>query len=60
MRALLLKLGQVRPQIAYLNLTEAAPNDEKEDLVVGKALTYLVRDFLRSQKIGLNSLKGAR
>jgi formiminoglutamase len=47
MRTLLLKLGHIRPQIAYLNLTEAAPNDEKEDLIVGKALTYLVRDFLR-------------
>lgn len=47
MRTLLLKLGHIRPEIAYLNLTEAAPNDEKEDLIVGKALTYLVRDFLR-------------
>lgn len=47
MRALLLKLGQVSPQIAYLNLTEAAPNDEKEALIVGKALTYLVRDFIK-------------
>ena len=46
-RTLLHKLGHIRPQIAYLNLTEAAPNDEKEDLIVGKALTYLVRDFLR-------------
>jgi formiminoglutamase len=46
-RTLLLKLGHIRPQIAYLNLTEAAPNDEKEDLIVGKALSYLVRDFLR-------------
>ena len=46
-RTLLLRLGHIRPQIAYLNLTEAAPNDEKEDLIVGKALTYLVRDFLR-------------
>ena len=47
MRTLLLKLGHIRPQIAYLNLTEAAPSDQKEDLLVGKALTYLVRDFLR-------------
>jgi formiminoglutamase len=46
-RTLLLKLGHIRPQIAYLNLTEAAPSDDKEDLIVGKALTYLVRDFLR-------------
>jgi formiminoglutamase len=47
MRTLLLKLGHIRPTIAYLHLTEAAPTDEKEDLLVGKALTYLVRDFLR-------------
>jgi hypothetical protein len=40
-------LGHIRPTIAYLHLTEAAPTDEKEDLLVGKALTYLVRDFLR-------------
>jgi formiminoglutamase len=46
-RALVLKLGHIRPNIAYLNLTEAAPSDDKEDIVVGKALTYLVRDFLR-------------
>jgi len=46
-RTLLLKLGHIRPQIAYLNLTEAAPSDDKDDLIVGKALTYLVRDFLR-------------
>lgn len=46
-RTLLLKLGHIRPHIAYFNLTEAAPSDEKDDLIVGKALTYLVRDFLR-------------
>jgi formiminoglutamase len=46
-RALILKLGHIRPEIAYLNLTEAAPTDDKEDIIVGKALTYLVRDFLR-------------
>jgi len=46
-RTLVLRLGHIRPTIAYLHLTEAAPTDEKEDLIVGKALTYLVRDFLR-------------
>jgi formiminoglutamase len=46
-RALVLKLGHIRPNIAYINLTEAAPSDDREDIVVGKALTYLVRDFLR-------------
>ena len=37
-RALILKLGHIRPEIAYLNLTEAAPTDDKEDIIVGKAL----------------------
>ncbi len=45
-RGLLLKLNHSLPNIAYLNLTEAAPCDEKEDLIVGKALAYLVRDFM--------------
>lgn len=34
-------------QIAYLNLTEAAPQNEQESMIVGKALSYLVRDFTR-------------
>ncbi|MFM7007375.1 MAG: arginase family protein [Flavobacteriales bacterium] len=48
MRSFIFKIGHLRPKIAYLNLTEAAPQDDKEDLVVGKALAYLVRDFCRS------------
>lgn len=48
MRSIIFKIGHLRPHIAYLNLTEAAPLDDKEDLVVGKALAYLVRDFCRS------------
>ena len=47
-RSFIFKIGHLRPKIAYLNLTEAAPQDDKEDLVVGKALAYLVRDFCRS------------
>lgn len=31
--------------MAYLNLTESAPQNEQELLIVGKALSYLVRDF---------------
>lgn len=46
-RALVLKLGHIKPEIAYLNLTEAAPLDERDDIIVGKALSYLVRDFVR-------------
>lgn len=46
-RTLLIKMQQIHPQIAYLHLTEAAPNGNQEEIVVGKALSYLVRDFLR-------------
>ena len=46
-RTLLIKMQQIHPQIAYLHLTEAAPNSNQEEIVVGKALSYLVRDFLR-------------
>jgi formiminoglutamase len=47
-RSLLFKIGHLKPNITYLNLTEAAPLDETDDLIVGKALTYLVRDFLKA------------
>ncbi|MFM8596990.1 MAG: formimidoylglutamase [Flavobacteriales bacterium] len=47
-RSLLYKIGHLKPQIAYLNLTEAAPQNESDDLIVGKALTYLFRDFIKA------------
>lgn len=49
-RSLLYKIGHLNPQVAYLNLTEAAPQTEADDLIVGKALTYLVRDFISAFK----------
>lgn len=36
---------KTQKQVAYLNLTEAAPISETDSLIVGKALSYLVRDF---------------
>jgi formiminoglutamase len=36
---------KTQKQVGYLNLTEAAPNTETDMLIVGKALSYLVRDF---------------
>ncbi len=33
---------------AYLHLPEAAPKNEREEAVVGKALAYLVSDFLKA------------
>jgi len=47
-RSFILKLDPSKGQIAYLNLTEAAPINEREELMVGKALSYLVRDFCRT------------
>lgn len=49
-RGLLYKIGHLKPKIAYLNLTEAAPQTEEDDLIVGKALAYLVRDFIGALK----------
>jgi formiminoglutamase len=36
---------KTQQHVAYLNLTEAAPITETDSLIVGKALSYLVRDF---------------
>lgn len=33
---------------AYLHLPEAAPKNEREEAIVGKALAYLVSDFVKS------------
>ncbi len=49
-RSMVLHLGHSEIKFAYLNLTEAAPLDDREDLIVGKALSYLVRDFCASVK----------
>jgi formiminoglutamase len=37
--------AKTQKHIAYLNLTEAAPSTDTDALIVGKALSYLVRDF---------------
>ncbi|MFP5470204.1 MAG: formimidoylglutamase [Bacteroidia bacterium] len=36
--------------INYLHLSEAAPHTEQEKLLVGKALSYLVTDFIKQAK----------
>jgi formiminoglutamase len=36
---------KTQKQVAYMNLTESAPITETDKLIVGKALSYLVRDF---------------
>lgn len=34
-------------KVCYLHLPEAAPKNETDELIVGKALTYLVADFVK-------------
>jgi formiminoglutamase len=34
-------------KVAYLHLPEAAPKNEKEEKITGKALAYLVSDFIK-------------
>lgn len=36
------------PRVAYLHLPEAAPKNPQEEAVVGKALAYLVADFVKA------------
>lgn len=44
-RTYLRKIAVMHQNISYLHLTEAAPLNESDDRIVGKALTYLVMDF---------------
>lgn len=43
------KMAKCKP-VAYLNLTEAAPTTPEEVLHVGKALSYLVTDFIKQHQ----------
>ncbi len=45
-RAFCLELSRFKNHIAYLHLPEAAPKTELEKKVVGKTLSYFVRDFI--------------
>lgn len=38
-------------KVGYLHLSEAAPQNEYEQLMVGKALCYLVTDFIKANKL---------
>ena len=53
-RSALRKLAQSNLPISYLHLTEAAPITEVEQKKAGKALAYLVRDFIEN----INDIKG--
>ncbi len=45
-RAYLMRIIPKVKQLAYIHLPEAAPNNELEKKLVGKALSYLVRDIV--------------
>lgn len=49
-RAYLILAAKSVSKIAYLHLPEAAPKNEHENKIVGKALSYLVRDFINNAK----------
>ncbi len=49
-RAYLIKAAKSFSTISYLHLPEAAPKNELENKITGKALTYIVRDFIRNAK----------
>lgn len=46
-RKYLAKMGQLK-RIAYLHLTEGAPNSAIEERIVGKTLAYLCSDFIKA------------
>jgi formiminoglutamase len=46
-RSLCLELSQNRAEISYVHFPEAAPKTNLEKRIVGKTLTYFVRDFMR-------------
>jgi formiminoglutamase len=47
-RSYLMQVASKAQNVAYLHLPEAAPLNEYEAKMVGKALTYLVRDFVQN------------
>ena len=49
-RSYLMHVTSIVKKIAYLHLPEAAPKNEHDSKLVGKSLTYLVRDFIQHMK----------
>jgi formiminoglutamase len=49
-RAYLMRTIPQVEQLAYVHLPEAAPKNDLEHKLVGKALTYLVRDVVNKAK----------
>jgi formiminoglutamase len=49
-RAVCLSLKTIQSKVAYLHFPEAAPKTPIEQKIVGKALSYFVRDFVRELK----------
>ena len=50
-RNYLIFAAQNSEKLAYLHLPEASPKNELDEKIVGKALAYLVRDFIINAKI---------
>jgi formiminoglutamase len=50
-RTYILKMAKSK-NVKYLHLPEAAPLGEKEEVIVGKTLAYLVSDFIKTNSIG--------
>jgi len=48
-RKYILQLAKEK-EVVYLHLPEAAPNSDREEVIVGKTLAYLVSDFVKSNK----------
>jgi formiminoglutamase len=49
-RSYLMHVTSTAKKIAYLHLPEAAPKNEHDAKLVGKSLSYLVRDFIQHMK----------
>ena len=47
-RKYILELKHSKRKISYLHLPEAAPTTSEEKLIVGKALAYLIHDFIHA------------
>jgi len=48
-RIFIRKLAQSNRKIAYLHIPEGAPIGKKEELLVGKTISYLIYDFITSE-----------
>jgi formiminoglutamase len=55
-RSYLIRLAEER-RIAYLHLPEGAPKNDRDEVIVGKTLAYLVTDFIKSNSKKKDNIK---